>query len=171
MASTFRGRRARTSCRASSRRSRCRPSRTNCPTAHAGLLAAARTLERAGRDVQDIEFTIERGQLFFLQSRSAKLAPHAAARIAVDLVREGLDRRGRSAPPHHARSGQDPACASHQSLRRFTAPTLSPPARALRLASASAFSLATPTRPSGARKRERLSFLPARPRARTTCTA
>jgi pyruvate, orthophosphate dikinase len=60
------------------------------PEAHAGLLAAAQSLERAGRDVQDIEFTIERGQLFFLQSRAAKLAPHAAARIAVDLVREGL---------------------------------------------------------------------------------
>jgi pyruvate,orthophosphate dikinase len=60
------------------------------PAAHASLLAAAQTLERAGRDVQDIEFTIERGQLFFLQSRAANLSPHAAARIAVDLVREGL---------------------------------------------------------------------------------
>jgi pyruvate,orthophosphate dikinase len=40
--------------------------------------------------VQDIEFTIERGRLFFLQSRAAKLAPQAAARIAVDLAREGL---------------------------------------------------------------------------------
>lgn len=60
------------------------------PEAHADLLTAAQTLERAGRDVQDIEFTIERGQLFFLQSRAAKLAPHAAARIAVDLAREGL---------------------------------------------------------------------------------
>src|SRR4029077_17263830 len=60
------------------------------PAAPASLLAAAQTLERAGRDVQDIEFTIERGQLFFLQSRAANLSPHAAARIAVDLVREGL---------------------------------------------------------------------------------
>jgi pyruvate, orthophosphate dikinase len=60
------------------------------PEAHASLLAAAQTLEREGRDVQDIEFTIERGQLYFLQSRAAKLAPHAAARIAVDFVREGL---------------------------------------------------------------------------------
>jgi pyruvate, orthophosphate dikinase len=60
------------------------------PEAHAALLVAAQTLERAGQDVQDIEFTIERGQLFFLQSRAAKLAPHAAIRVAVDLVREGL---------------------------------------------------------------------------------
>jgi pyruvate,orthophosphate dikinase len=60
------------------------------PAAHASLFAAAQTLERAGREVQDIEFTIERGQLFFLQSRAAKLSPYAAARIAIDLVREGL---------------------------------------------------------------------------------
>jgi pyruvate,orthophosphate dikinase len=60
------------------------------PEAHGGLLAAARVLEREGKDVQDIEFTIECGRLFFLQSRAAKLAPHASARVAVDLVREGL---------------------------------------------------------------------------------
>ena len=60
------------------------------PEVHARLLAAARTLEEAGRDVQDIEFTIERGRLYFLQSRAAKLAPHAAVRIAVDLEREGV---------------------------------------------------------------------------------
>jgi pyruvate,orthophosphate dikinase len=60
------------------------------PEPHAELLVAAQTLERAGRDVQDIEFTIERGRLFFLQSRVAKLAPQAAARVAVDLAREGL---------------------------------------------------------------------------------
>jgi pyruvate,orthophosphate dikinase len=64
------------------------------PEALAGLLDAAQTLETAGRDVQDIEFTIERGQLYFLQSRAAKLAPHAAAHIAVALAEEGLiDRR------------------------------------------------------------------------------
>ncbi len=57
---------------------------------HGELMAAARTLEQAGRDVQDIEFTVERGRLYLLQSRAAKLAPHAAVRIAVELVREGL---------------------------------------------------------------------------------
>jgi pyruvate,orthophosphate dikinase len=60
------------------------------PEAHAELIAAAKRLEEAGREVQDIEFTIQRGKLYFLQSRAAKLAPHAAARIAVDLAREGL---------------------------------------------------------------------------------
>src|SRR4029077_13358097 len=60
------------------------------PGALAELLKAAGTLEHAGRDVQDVECTVERGRLYLLQSRTAKLAPHAAARIAVDLVREGL---------------------------------------------------------------------------------
>ena len=60
------------------------------PEVLADLLHAAHRLEQAGRDAQDIEFTVERGQLYFLQSRSAKLAPHAAAHIAVDLAREGL---------------------------------------------------------------------------------
>jgi len=63
---------------------------SDMPDALAGLLKAAQTLEQAGRDVQDIEFTVERGRLYFLQSRSAKLAPHAAAHIAVDLAEEGL---------------------------------------------------------------------------------
>lgn len=57
--------------------------------AYEDLLAAAETLERENGDVQDIEFTIERGCLYLLQSRSAKRAPYAAARIAVDLAREG----------------------------------------------------------------------------------
>jgi pyruvate,orthophosphate dikinase len=60
------------------------------PKAHDELLAAARSMELAAGDVQDIEFTVERGKLFFLQSRSAKLAPQAAVQIAVDLVREGV---------------------------------------------------------------------------------
>ena len=67
--------------------------------------------KRAGRDVQDIEFTIERGRLYFLQSRAAKLAPHAAVRIAVDFVREGLIDEDGGAQAHHARAGADPPCA------------------------------------------------------------
>ena len=54
------------------------------------MLSAAVKLERTGRDVQEIEFTIDCGRLNFLQSRAAKLAPGAAVRIAVDLVREGV---------------------------------------------------------------------------------
>ncbi|MFZ2106012.1 MAG: hypothetical protein WAV18_11650 [Roseiarcus sp.] len=57
------------------------------PEGHDTLLSAAVKL---GRDVQEIEFTIDCGRLYFLQSRAAKLAPGAAVRIAVDLVREGV---------------------------------------------------------------------------------
>lgn len=46
-------------------------------------------LERAFRDVQDVEFTIEDGRLWMLQTRSAKRTPRAALRIAIDLVRAG----------------------------------------------------------------------------------
>jgi pyruvate,orthophosphate dikinase len=54
------------------------------------LAAAARRLEQELKDAQDIEFTVEDGKLYFLQTRSAKRTPRAALRIAVDLVREGL---------------------------------------------------------------------------------
>ena len=59
------------------------------PTLHAELLAAAVVLENENGDVQDIEFTVQRGRLYLLQSRSAKRAPRAAVRFAVDMVREG----------------------------------------------------------------------------------
>ncbi len=47
-------------------------------------------LEHEYEDVQDVEFTIESGRLWILQTRSAKRTPRAALRIAVDLVRENL---------------------------------------------------------------------------------
>lgn len=47
-------------------------------------------LEQDFGDAQDIEFTIEQGRLWILQTRSAKRTPRAALRIAIDLVHEGL---------------------------------------------------------------------------------
>jgi pyruvate,orthophosphate dikinase len=47
-------------------------------------------LERHYRDVQDLEFTVERGKLYMLQTRSAKRTGEAAVNIAVDMVKEGL---------------------------------------------------------------------------------
>lgn len=64
--------------------------RARVAAAHDGLLAASALLEREHRDVQDIEFTVQKGQLFLLQARSAKRSPEAAARLAVDMVDEGL---------------------------------------------------------------------------------
>jgi pyruvate, orthophosphate dikinase len=63
--------------------------RERIPSAFEELLSAARLLEHDSGDVQDIEFTVERGRLYLLQSRAAKRAPMAAVRIAVDMVREG----------------------------------------------------------------------------------
>lgn len=54
------------------------------------LRGILRRLEQEFHDVQDVEFTIENGQLWILQTRSAKRTPLAALRIAIDLVHEGL---------------------------------------------------------------------------------
>ncbi|MFO7152867.1 MAG: pyruvate, phosphate dikinase [Bacillota bacterium] len=47
-------------------------------------------LERHYRDMQDIEFTVEKGKLYLLQTRSGKRTAEAAVKIAVDMVKEGL---------------------------------------------------------------------------------
>ena len=63
------------------------------PTLFAEFRDIASKLERHYRDVQDIEFTIERGKLWILQTRDAKRTARAAVRLAVDLANEGLIRR------------------------------------------------------------------------------
>ncbi len=60
------------------------------PEAHAELQRVARTLERHFRDIQDLEFTIERGRLYLLQTRRAQRSGPAAVRAAVDMVDEDL---------------------------------------------------------------------------------
>ena len=59
------------------------------PEVHDALTRAARRLEALNRDVQDIEFSVQAGSLYLLQTRTAARAPAAAIRIAVDLVNEG----------------------------------------------------------------------------------
>ncbi len=60
------------------------------PDAYGELERTARTLERHFRDVQDLEFTIERGKLFMLQTRRGQRSGPAAVRIAVEMVDEGV---------------------------------------------------------------------------------
>jgi pyruvate, orthophosphate dikinase len=60
------------------------------PAVHEQLMTAARTLERLGVDVQDIEFTVEDGKLWLLQTRAAKRSAPAALRLALQLRHEGL---------------------------------------------------------------------------------
>lgn len=57
---------------------------------HRELLEAAAWLEREGTDVQDVEFTVEAGMLYLLQTRAAKRSAKAAVAIAVALQHEGL---------------------------------------------------------------------------------
>ena len=47
-------------------------------------------LEKHYRDMQDLEFTVERGKLWMLQTRTGKRTARAAVKIAVDMVNEGL---------------------------------------------------------------------------------
>ena len=74
------------------------------PGLHAELLAAAARLETDGRDVQDIEFTVESGTLWLLQTRAAKRSPVAAIRHAVQLKQQGVitaaEALGRVRPEH-----------------------------------------------------------------------
>ena len=63
---------------------------TEMPGVYADFLRIGQQLERHYRDVQDLEFTIERGKLYMLQTRSAKRTAAAAVKIATDLVTEGL---------------------------------------------------------------------------------
>jgi pyruvate,orthophosphate dikinase len=63
------------------------------PAAYAELTRIAGTLERHYRDMQDVEFTVQEGKLFMLQTRSGKRTAEAALKIAVDMEREGLIER------------------------------------------------------------------------------
>ncbi|MFM8979999.1 MAG: pyruvate, phosphate dikinase [Planctomycetia bacterium] len=60
------------------------------PKAWKQLCAIRRRLEKHYRQMQDIEFTIEEGRLFILQTRTGKATARASVRIAVDLARERL---------------------------------------------------------------------------------
>jgi pyruvate, orthophosphate dikinase len=60
------------------------------PGAYTELLATERRLEAHFCDMQDIEFTVERGKLYLLQTRTGKRTAAAAVRVATDMVDEGL---------------------------------------------------------------------------------
>ena len=94
--------------------------RAPTPEVHAQLMDAASALEREGRDVQDIEFTVERGRLWLLQTRAAKRSAVAAVRSRVSLAREGSDRARRGARAGDAGADRRAARAAHR--RRRPAP-------------------------------------------------
>jgi pyruvate,orthophosphate dikinase len=87
------------------------------PAPYAELLATMERLERHYRDMQDIEFTVDEGKLYLLQTRSAKRTAKAALRAAVEMVREEL------IGPDDAVARIDPA-----QLDQLLHPTLDPSA-------------------------------------------
>jgi pyruvate,orthophosphate dikinase len=74
------------------------------PEAYAEFQRIAERLERHYKNVQDLEFTIERGRLYMLQTRDAKRTAAAAVKIALDMVAEGVitkeEALGRIEPAH-----------------------------------------------------------------------
>src|SRR5207253_10098184 len=64
--------------------------RERLPEAYEQLLETMARLEQHYRDMQDIEFTVEEGRLYLLQTRSAKRTAAAAVKAAVDMTAEGL---------------------------------------------------------------------------------
>jgi len=87
------------------------------PEVFARLMDVCETLERHYRDMQDIEFTVQQGQLYMLQTRAGKRTARAALRIAVEMCADGLiDKAG-------AVRRIDPA-----SLDQLLHPTLDPEA-------------------------------------------
>ncbi len=74
------------------------------PEAFAEFVEICAKLERHYRDIQDVEFTIERGKLWMLQTRSGKRTAKAAVTVAVDMCEEGLISRAeavRRIEPRH----------------------------------------------------------------------
>ena len=63
------------------------------PKTFAELLAIGERLEKHYRDMQDVEFTVQEGKLFMLQTRSGKRTAEAALKIAVDMERRRPDRQ------------------------------------------------------------------------------
>ncbi len=57
------------------------------------LYEKVKLLEKINKEVQDVEFTVEKGTLFFLQTRNAKMTPLARVKTAVDMAKEGVINR------------------------------------------------------------------------------
>ncbi len=88
------------------------------PEAHAELVRVAKLLEDHFRDMQDLEFTIQNGRLYMLQTRNGKRTGKAMVKVAVDLVGEG------KLTPKEAVMRIDP-----QKLDEVLHPTIDPKAR------------------------------------------
>ncbi|MGH7659066.1 MAG: pyruvate, phosphate dikinase, partial [Gemmatimonadales bacterium] len=93
------------------------------PDAYADLEKMAATLERHFRDVQDMEFTIERGRLYMLQTRRGQRSGPAAVKIACDMVDEGVISEEEAVariPPNDLNQLLHPGIDPHSELDHLT---------------------------------------------------
>jgi pyruvate,orthophosphate dikinase len=67
-----------------------KPMETEMPVIYRELLDARSTLEKHYKDMQDMEFTVQRGKLYMLQTRNGKRTAAASLKIAIDMAKEGL---------------------------------------------------------------------------------
>ena len=96
---------------------------TRLPASYRELERTARLLERHFRDLQDMEFTIERGQLYMLQTRRGQRSGHAAVRIACEMVDEGLISKEEAVsriPPNDLNQLLHPTIDPHSTLDLLT---------------------------------------------------
>ena len=109
------------------------------PQAYKQLMGLAQQLETHYRDIQDVEFTIEQGRLFLLQTRSAQRTAAAAVKSAVDMTEEGLITKA------EAIQRVDP-----EELSRLLVPRFDNQARADAVSNGSLIAKGTPASPGAA---------------------
>jgi hypothetical protein len=85
------------------------------PEAFQAFVDISTKLEKHYRDMQDLEFTIERGKLWMLQTRSGKRTAKAALKIAVEMAAEGLITRAGSRAAHRPGLARPAAASDHRS--------------------------------------------------------
>ena len=103
------------------------------PKSYAELLAVRKTLEAHFKDVQDIEFTIQEGKLFMLQTRNGKRTAAAALKFAADMVKEKLidtETAVLRTRPTSSTSCSRPSSTSARSRRPRSSPRVSRPVQA-----------------------------------------
>ena len=88
------------------------------PEAYAELAQIYQSLEKHYRDMQDLEFTVEKGKLWMLQTRSGKRTAKAALRIAVELANEGAGLQGRGGDARRSGGARPAAAPDHRSEGR-----------------------------------------------------
>ena len=126
--------------------------RASFPAAFEQLERTVERLERHYRDVQDIEFTVEQGRLYLLQTRSAKRTAAAAVKAAVAMVEEGLARAATTRSRGSIRPSST-ISSTRRSIRTPTYDVVAQGSRRLTGRRVRAAPCSTPTRPRRAARR------------------